>query len=172
MVQNYIIFFNYSYFCCMKQLIDILHGEGLTLVVKSADGTLRRFTQRGVKDLLALVTQQPWILHQAMIADKAVGKAAAACMAVGGVCQVHADVMSKPAFELLSSHGVTARYGLLVDHIINRTGDDWCPLEKLSREVDDPEAIIEKIKDFFSSHQANRKTLGPRDSSASFIKHH
>ncbi len=43
----------------MKQLIDILHGEGLTLVVKSADGTLHRYTQRGVKVLLTLVTTAP-----------------------------------------------------------------------------------------------------------------
>ena len=135
----------------MKQLIDILHKEGLTLVVKGADGTLHRFTQRGIKDLLALVTQQPSVLRQAMIADKAVGKAAAACMAVGGACQVHADVMSEPALELLRSHGVTAQYDQLVDHIINRTGTDWCPMEKLSRDEDDPAAIIEKIKAFLSS---------------------
>ena len=67
----------------MKELIDILHNEGLTLVIKSADGNLHRFTQRGVKDLLALVTEQPQMLQGALIADKAVGKAAAACMAVG-----------------------------------------------------------------------------------------
>ena len=64
----------------MKQLIDILHSEGLTLVVKCGDGTIHRFTQRGVKDLLTLVTTAPEVLHGAIIADKAVGKAAAACM--------------------------------------------------------------------------------------------
>lgn len=46
----------------MKQLIDILQNEGLTLVVKSADGTIHRFTQRGVKDLLALVTEHPYCM--------------------------------------------------------------------------------------------------------------
>ena len=69
----------------MKQLIEILHGEGLTLVVKSENGELHRFTQRGVKDLLTLVSEQPEVLHGALIADKAVGKTAAACMVVGGV---------------------------------------------------------------------------------------
>ena len=43
----------------MKQLIDILHSEALTLIVKSSDGTLHRFTQRGVKDLLTLVQKSP-----------------------------------------------------------------------------------------------------------------
>ena len=134
----------------MEELIDILHSEGLTLVVKSSDGTMHRFTQRGVKDLLTLVTERPEVLKGALIADKAVGKAAAACMAVGGVTEVHADVMSEPALALLEQHGVMASYTTLVDHIINRTGTDWCPMEKLSRDIDDPASIITAIKGFFN----------------------
>ena len=137
----------------MKQLIDILHDEGLTLVIRSADGELHRFTQRGVKDLLTLVTEQPEVLRDAIIADKAVGKAAAACMALGGVKQVHADVMSEPALKLLERFHVGASHGKLVDHIINRSGTDWCPMERLSRDEDDPAAIIEKIKAFFREQQ-------------------
>lgn len=136
----------------MKQLIDILHSEGLTLVVKSGDGTIHRFTQRGVKDLLTLVTTAPEVLHSAIIADKAVGKAAAACMVQGGAKQVWADVMSEPAMTLLRAYGVKAECVTLVDHIINRTGTDWCPMERLSREIDDPATIIQKIQDFFTTH--------------------
>ena len=136
----------------MKALIDILHSEGLTLVLKNDDGTIHRFTQRGVKDLLTLVTESPETLKGALIADKAVGKAAAACMVVGGVKHVHADVMSEPALALLQHHGVEAEYGKLVDHIINRTGDGWCPMERLSRDESDPAVIIQKVKEFFESH--------------------
>lgn len=136
----------------MKELIDILHNERLTLVVKSADGMIHRFTQRGVKDLLTLVTQSPEILDGASIADKAVGKAAAACLVAGGARQVWADVMSTFALALLQDHGVKAECDQLVHHIINRTGDDWCPMERLSRDLDDPAAIIQKIQDFFASH--------------------
>ena len=136
----------------MKDLIDILHDEGLTLVVKSAEGEIHRYSQRGVKDLLTLVTGHPEVLHGALIADKAVGKAAAACMVVGSVSQVHADVMSEPALALLKAHSIEADYVELVDHIINRAGDDWCPMERLSRDIDDPAAIIEKIREFFNRH--------------------
>ena len=136
----------------MKQLIDILHSEGLTLVVKSGDGTIHRFTQRGVKDLLTLVTTAPEVLHSAIIADKAVGKAAAACMVQGGVKQVWADVMSEPAMTLLRAYRVEAECSTLVDHIINRAGTDWCPMERLSREIDDPATIIRKIQEFFTTH--------------------
>ncbi len=136
----------------MKQLIEILHDEGLTLVVRSENGDIHRFTQRGVKDLVTLVGERPEVLQGAFIADKAVGKAAAACMVVGGVKHVHADVMSEPALALLNAHGIIAEYSQLVDHIINRTGTDWCPMERLSRGIDDPTVIIQKIKEFFSSH--------------------
>ena len=136
----------------MKQLIEILHDEGLTLVVRSENGDIHRFTQRGVKDLVTLVGERPEVLQGAFIADKAVGKAAAACMVVGGVKHVHADVMSEPALALLNAHGIKAVYGQLVDHIINRAGTDWCPMERLSRDIDDPTVIIQRIKEFFSSH--------------------
>lgn len=135
----------------MKQLIDILHNEGLTLVIKSGDGEIRRFTGRGVKDLLMLAVERPEVLKDAFIADKAVGKAAAACMVVGGIEQVHADVMSEPALALLQDHGIIAEYGQLVDHIINRDGTDWCPMEKLSRDENNPAAIVARIQDFFQS---------------------
>jgi len=139
------------YFCRMKQLIEILHSEGLTLVVKGRDGELYRFTQRGVKDLLNLVTHNPDVLRDALIADKAVGKAAAACMAAGAAKQVYADVMSEPALQLLQTHGVDASCGQLVDHIINRAGTDWCPMERLSHNENDPETIILKVKEFFKN---------------------
>ena len=135
----------------MKQLIDILHNEGLTLVIKSGDGEIRRFTGRGVKDLLMLAVEHQEVLKGALIADKAVGKAAAACMVVGGIKRVHADVMSEPALALLQDHGIIAEYGQLVDHIINRDGTDWCPMEKLSRDENNPAAIVARIQDFFQS---------------------
>ena len=140
------------YLRLMEELIDILHRGGLTLVIRSEDGTVHRFTQRGVKDLMALVTTQPEVLHGALVADKAVGKAAAACMVAGGVKHVHADVMSEGALSLLNAHGVMAEYGQLVHHIINRDGTGWCPMEQLSRDVDDPAVIILKIREFFKTH--------------------
>ena len=142
----------------MKQLIDILHGEGLTLVIKSADGVIHRFTQRGVKDLLALVTENPAVLHDAVVADKAVGKAAAACMAVGGVRQVHADVMSEPAFSLLKNHCIESDYGELVHRLV--------PHGTIEPRHRRPHCYYPKNQRIF---QQPLKTLEPRGSSVSLI---
>lgn len=73
-------------------------------------------------------------------------------MTVGGVKEVYARVMSEPALALLQAHGINADYGQLVHHIINRAGDGWCPMEQLSRDIDDPKEIIPKIQEFFRSH--------------------
>ena len=144
-IFHFVLLSTCTNFALMKELIDILHSENLTLVLKNADGNIHRFVQRGVKDLLTLVTASPDVLHDALIADKAVGKAAAACMVLGGVKQVWADVMSEPALALLQQYDIIAEYGTLVNHIINRTGDGWCPMEMVSRDLDDPATIIQKV---------------------------
>jgi len=134
----------------MQTLVDILHRERCTLVVDTG-GDVQRFHRRGVADLMDLLTSNRHVLQGARVADKAVGKAAAACMVQGGVKQVYADVMSQPALDLLAHHGIMADCGTVVDHIINRTGDDWCPLERLSRPLDDPAEIVRQVAAFLSS---------------------
>ena len=70
-------------------------------------------------------------------------------MIVGGVRQVHADVMSESALALLQDHSVLAGYGQLVHHIINRAGTDWCPAREpfgyagLCTLLDDMERALE-----------------------------
>jgi len=130
----------------MTQLINILHNESCTLVVADAQGTVHRYYDRGVKPLLTLLDHDPQLLRGAKVADKAVGKAAAACMIVGGVAQVHADVMSQPALQLLRRHGIQAQCDTLVDHIINRSGTDWCPMERASHTLNNPQDIITAIR--------------------------
>lgn len=61
----------------MEELIDLLHSGGYSCVIANK-GKVRTFTQRGVADLYDLLTQEPEFLKGAMIADKVVGKGAAA----------------------------------------------------------------------------------------------
>ena len=66
----------------------------------------------------------------AFVADKVVGRGAAALMILGGVKGVFARVISMPALEFFRTYGVDAAFATEVPHIINRQGTDWCPLEK------------------------------------------
>lgn len=133
--------------CKISDLIDILHSDRCSCVISNGVRT-ERFYKRGILDLLALVQANDDILANAMVADKVVGKGAAALMVLGGVRRVHADVISKSALSLFEQNGVEVSYGKLVESIINRTGTDICPVEKLCAHCDTARECLPLIIEF------------------------
>lgn len=130
-----------------QQLIDLLISEQCSCVIRSGD-TIRIFRQRGVLDLHTLLNREPELLRGAFVADKVVGKGAAALMILGGVKELFANVLSRPALELLQRHNIPTSYTTLTDHIINRSRTDWCPVERLCQHLQSPEACLSAITDF------------------------
>ena len=122
-------------------LIDTLFRERCSCVIR----------ERGVKDLFRLLKEEPVMLRGAFIADKVVGKAAAALMVLGGVRELFADVISHPALELLARYRVRVSYTVAVDHIINRTRTGWCPMEIRCRECTTADECLEQIEDFMKT---------------------
>ena len=115
----------------MEKLIQLLHKEQYSCVIRHKR-KIYVFEQRGVADLYNLLKQTPWILQGAHIADKAVGKAAAALMILGQVKQLYADVISEPAWEILQEAAIKVEFRLKVPLIKNRTQTGWCPLQSYS----------------------------------------
>ena len=95
-------------------------------VVRNGD-EVRIFRERGVKDLYRLLREEPQLLDRAFVADKVVGKGAAALMILGGVEELFADVVSRAALDLLTAAGKAVAYTVAVPHIVNRAGDGICP---------------------------------------------
>ena len=116
-----------------QNLIDMLFVEGCSCVIRKGD-TVRIFRSRGFADLFRLLKTERDFLQGAFVADKVVGKAAAALMTLGGVQGVFADVISAPAREMLERAGIGVEYTVEVPHIMNRTQSDWCPVEKMCRD--------------------------------------
>ena len=132
----------------MRQLlITQLHDTRCSCVIYN-DGHTRTFHQRGVKDLHHLLTQEPEIISGALIADKVVGKGAAALMIAGGVEWVYADVKSEVAMALFEASDVEVEYKEIVPNIINRTGTDICPVERLCKECKSAEECLPLIDKF------------------------
>jgi iron complex outermembrane receptor protein len=98
-----------------------------------------------------LLCNEPEFLQGALIADKVVGKAAAALMILGEVKDLYADVISQQALSLLKQTDMHIEYGQSVPYIVNRTQTDWCPMEKLCFTEDSPEKIRVIICDFLNS---------------------
>ena len=132
---------------CKLSAIEMLHREGCSCVI--TDGAeFQMFHQRGVKDLYDILSTQPELLRGAFIADKVVGKGAAALMILGGIDSLHTDTISEAALELFGLYNMEVKYGKLVPHIINRAGTGMCPVESLCKECKSAEECLPLIKDF------------------------
>lgn len=112
----------------IQVLVDLLHTGNYSCVVgKGSD--IRTFVQRGLADLYDLYHTDPAFMQGAVVADKVVGKGAAALMIISGVVEVYADLVSTSARQLLEANGIRISWGKEVPFIINRRGDGCCPLE-------------------------------------------
>lgn len=137
----------------MEEIIELLHREQCSCVI--ANGDIRTFRQRGVADLYELLNREPEFLQGASIADKVIGKAAAALMVLGGVKEIYADVISEPALALLQEAAVKVSFGQAVDHIINRTQTGWCPLETICYQIKSAPEILLLIREFIERKTSN-----------------
>lgn len=135
----------------MNRLISMLDQDDVRGVVRSIGGELRVFHNPGVRDLFELVAHEPHFLDGAVVADRVVGRGAAMLLALGRVERVYAKVISSQAYEVLHDADIKIDYGTMVNNIINRDGDDICPVEKLTMTISDPELAFVKIKGFLSN---------------------
>lgn len=129
------------------QAIELLFAEKCSCVIRNGD-SVRIFRERGVADLFRLLREEPQLLRGAFIADKVVGKGAAALMVLGGVEALFADVVSRPALELLAGAGIAVEYTVVVPHIVNRAGTGICPVEQLCARAETAAECLPPIEGF------------------------
>ena len=106
------------------------------------NGAIRTFDGRGIGDLMKLYKEEPAFLRGALVADKVVGKAAAAVLAMGGADEVYAETISKPAFDMLTRARITVSFGKRVPFITDASGGGMCPLEKACQKAKTPEECL------------------------------
>lgn len=91
---------------------------------------------KGIKPLLELMKKQI-ALSEYSVADKIVGKAAALLFIKMKVSSVYGSVMSEKARDIFLHYNIPFFYKTLTKEIINRRGDDLCPMEKAVENVND-----------------------------------
>ena len=138
----------------MQQLIEILRREKCSLVVKNHD-IVTTYSKPGVRDLEYLLDHDPEMLHGATIADKVIGKAAAAMVVVGGVKELYAEGMSTKAIPFLEEAGIAYTYGTLVDTI--KEEGDRCQLEKITAPATTPEETVALLRAHFEEKKRERE---------------
>lgn len=100
----------------------------------------------GVKPLIGFINDGV-NLNGYSLADKIVGKAQAMLSVKAGIVEVYAKVMSKAGTKILNKYNIPYSYETLVDEIINRKGDDICPMEKTVKDIDDLDEAYKALKE-------------------------
>ncbi len=131
----------------MEELVKLLQEGGFSCVIRKGE-VVRKCTQRGVADLFSLYKEDPDFLRGSWVADKVVGKGAAALIALGGVSRLHAEVISRHALDLLEDFPIEVSFGQVVPYIINRAQTGQCPLETICQDAVSAEDCLPLIEDF------------------------
>jgi len=127
------------------QMLEMLNRQGLSLLVFN-DGELSTHANRGIQDLLSLISEQPERLNGAVVADKIIGRSAAAIMIAGGAKQVHTNLICTPARELFEANGVRIFATEEVAMILNRDRSGMCPMDTRIRDAESVEECVEILQ--------------------------
>lgn len=128
----------------LKKALDLLNSGNYTCVACKEE-VVYTTTQRGVAPLLNWLDSNT-DLKDFSAADRVVGRGAAFLYCLLGVKEVYALVMSRPAAEVLQSHGILADAGTFVEGIINRTGTGPCPFEAAVMDIQDTQEALNAIR--------------------------
>ena len=133
-----------------QDAIDTLHKENCSCVILK-NGELTVYKGPGISDLLRLLKTEPEKLQGAFVADKVIGKAAAALLILGEVDSIYTDLISDGAIELLRKSPVKVSFSERVSIIMNRTKDNICPMENVCSVANSPQECYERINEFIQS---------------------
>lgn len=128
-------------------IIELRRSKSYSCVIANGDN-IYTFIGRGVDDLYQTLKNQPHILRGAYVADKLVGKGAASLMVLGGVRRIFTEVISTDAIKFLDQYDITVGWEEETPRIINRKGDDICPIEKACAGCETAEECLVAIEAF------------------------
>ncbi len=116
-----------------------------SLVVLYANGEWKAYYQNRITDIKEILRQDKMALQGAVIADKVIGKVAGSILAVAGVKEIYADVMSQYAIPVLEENGIQYEYKNLADYIQNNDKTGMCPMENKYKEEKDIHKIFKEM---------------------------
>ncbi len=124
---------------------ELLKGKAFVVV---KDGKVAaESNEKGVAPFFSAVTELT--LEKASLADKIVGKAVAFLSVYGSIVSVYALVASESAVAVLTEYNISIEAETVVPMIVNPTGDDQCPIEKMVAACTTPEEAYAVLKGKF-----------------------
>ena len=132
---------------------NTLHEKNYTCVLYDGEVFLTS-SLRGAAPLIEIIEQRG-TLEGFCAADKVVGKAAALLYVKMKISAIYAGTISEGAVSVFEKYGVPFSFSIRCEYIINRKGNDLCPMEKAVKNIFTPEeaftAICEKLAELRQS---------------------
>ena len=133
----------------LQKAVELLTDERTCVLVK--DDTVYISEEKGIAPVMYYLNNGIDISGFS-VADRIVGKAAASLFVCAGIKEVYGEVMSEKGKAKLEEYGIPCSYGRLVEKIINRRGDDICPMDKTVLNIDDPHEAYKALYDKTKPH--------------------
>ena len=128
--------------------------DGHTLCL-CKDGKIVHSEKRGVAPMVDFIAENV-NLSGYSVADLVVGKAVAMLFVKCGIVAVYAKTLSQSGKQFLEKHNVRCQYQTLVDKIVNREGNDICPMEKTVFNCNDVEEAYQLIATKLAAMRAQK----------------
>jgi len=128
----------------------ILLEENLTLVVVKDGDVVFKSKDKGIKPTFTLATDMKELVNGGSLADRVIGKGAAILCGYIGIKEVYSELISEGGVRTLKKYNIPYTMDKSCEYIKNRDQTDYCPIEKLSMNIEEPELFIQSIKDFFA----------------------
>lgn len=119
-------------------------GKWVFVLIKN-NQIVYRSKKQGLKPLIFCLKKYKSQMRDAFVFDKVVGRAAACLLVLGKVKKISTPLVSQGALDLLKKNRIQAEYNQVAVNIMNRAGNDLCPMEKLSQNKT-PEQFLKALK--------------------------
>lgn len=133
----------------LKQCLEMQEKENYSLVAFK-DNQIYTSKNRGIAPIMDALEKDLHYFDGYVVCDKVIGKAAAMLFTYSGIHYIHARTLSKGAQEILDKYHVEYSYDTLTEYIINREGNDLCPMEKTVLEINDLQEAYIALKNKLS----------------------
>ncbi len=130
---------------------ELLKKDNLAMVVVKDGEVVFKSLDKGIKPMYILATEMKEKAIGASLADKVVGKGAALLCGYISIKEIYGELISEGGMETLDKYKIPYTMDKSCSYIKNRDKTDYCPIERLSLDTEDPILLLEKIKGFFAS---------------------
>lgn len=127
----------------------LLENQGLTLVVVKDGEIIFKSKERGIKPMFILATELKEKARGGVLADRVIGKGGAILSGYIGIKELYSKLISQAGIERLEYYNIPYSMDRSCEYIKNRSKTDYCPIEKISMNIENPIVLIEAIKEFF-----------------------